>query len=175
MASQRRLGITARDVPSATLLVIGAVVLGLAAASVWVAAINPAEVGCHNAPLKIVRVPQLAGIGVCLVGFIIGRLTGRASISSRLALNTALVPSGTEPSHVRLAILTQFSLTLALLFIACLVTYETVTLADGVWPITYYMRCANEAGTWQTLVAAFFFCALVGRWLWLPRVAVDTD
>jgi len=175
MASPRPSRINVRDLPSAALLVTGAIVLALAAGSVWLAAVQPADVGCHNAPLRVIRVPQYVGIAVCIAGFIVGRLTGRTAISSRTALKERLVLFGTPGRHVSLAILTQLSLTLALLFIACLVTFETVTLAQGVWPITYYMRCAAEAGTWQTLTAAFFFCALVGRWLWLPRVPTGTE
>lgn len=152
-----------RDWVSIAGLALAIAVLLLALVWIWTAAAHPADVGCHNAPLKMVRNPQLVGIGICLAGLVVGRLSTRRVVVSRNALD-----AGDPLTRARYALLSRVASTAALLFITFLMTYEAVTLYANVWPITYYMRCAAEAATWETYVVAFFFSLLVGRWLWLP-------
>lgn len=136
----------------------------------WIvsAAISPAAAGCHNAPLRVTRFPQVGGVLICSAGFILGRVTARPKIDARSDLKSWTDSAEDEVGEARASLLTQSALTVALFFIACLIAFEAVTLANSVWPITYYLRCASEAATWQTLVAGFAFCFLAGRWLWLP-------
>ena len=157
-------------------LVIAAVILLAVFVFTWIAAANPSAAGCHNAPLRITRDPQWVGIFVCIAGFVVGRLTARPKITSRHQLRSPVEgPEHKIEARARFAVLIQASLTGALFFIAFLLSFEAVTLNGGVWPITYYLRCANEAATWQTLAAAFAFCLLAGRWLWLPTTPEDVD
>ena len=143
---------------------------------VWTAnaALLPRAAGCHNPPLLVTRVPQLVAVLICVVGFVSGRITARPKISRRSDLKAG---TGTrdEPTRAKGALLAQSALTAALFFITVLVAFEAVTLRSDVWPITFYMRCASEAATWQTLVAAFAFCFLAGRWLWLPTTPEDPE
>ena len=143
---------------------------------IWTAnaALSPKAAGCHNAPLRVTRAPQLAGVLICVVGFVFGRITARPKIGRRADLKSGTSEKD-DASRVRAAVVTQSALTAALFFIACLIAFEAVTLRSDVWPITFYMRCASEAATWQTLVAAFAFCFLAGRWLWLPTTPEGTD
>ena len=167
--------LTAWDRISLGGLVLAIVALVVGLVWIWTAAVHPSASGCHNAPLKIIRDPQLVGIAVCIAGLVVGRLTARRVMSSRNELLDRLVPTHERHLHANLAVRVQVGLTGALLFITFLVTFESLTLWRGVWPITYYMRCAAEAATWQTYVAAFFFSALVGRWMWLPMTPKRVD
>jgi len=143
----------------------------------WIvtAATSPAAAGCHNAPLRITRYPQLVGVLVCAAGFVLGRVTARPKIGARSDLKSWTEGAEDEAGEAKASLLTQSALTAALFFIACLIAFETVTLANSVWPITYYLRCASEAATWQTLVAGFAFCFLAGRWLWLPATPTGAE
>jgi hypothetical protein len=162
--------------------VISVVFLGLAAlilllVLVWTvtAAGSPSAAGCHNAPLRVTRVPQLVGILICVAGFVLGRITARPKVDSRSQVRSWVRDRRDRSGNARAAILVSASLTAALLFITFLIAFEAITLNRGVWPITYYMRCASEAATWQTLAAAFAFCLLTGRWMWLPTTPKDID
>jgi hypothetical protein len=149
----------------------------LALVMVWTltAAVNPAAAGCHNAPLRVTRAPQVLGILVCIGGFVLGRITARPKVDSRDKVRSWVRDRHDTTGHARAAVFVQACLVAALLFIACLIAFEAVTLNRGVWPITYYMRCASEAATWQTLAAAFAFSLLTGRWMWLPTTPKDVD
>lgn len=96
-----------------------------------------------------------------------------------MAARTELMWSGesrtNDATRPRVGLLMNVALTLALLFVAFLIALEAIALAKSVWPITYYLRCANEAASWQTLFAAFGVCFLAGRWLWLPTTPEDAD
>jgi len=143
----------------------------------WIVAatLNPSAAACHNAPLRVTRVPQLMAVLICVAGFVLGRFTARPKVKLRSELK-APVASGTDPAgRLRLAVIMQAGLTGALLFIAFLIAFEAITLTSDVWPITYYMRCASEATSWQALTAAFAFCFLTGRWMWLPATPEDND
>ena len=56
-----------------------------------------------------------------------------------------------------------------LIEVAGLLVIEMVTLSRGVWPITYYIRCAYNAAGVETALGAAAISFLVGRWFWLPR------
>jgi|SRR5579859_4142217 len=168
IADARKLGW--RDWVSIAWLAAALVVLGVALVMIWIEAAHPSTTSCHNPPVKMIPgYSQLTGIAACIAGLVVGRVFTRPVVSSRTELNDRLVPTRDSHKHAHYALLTQASLTAALLFITFLVTYESLTLWRQVWPITYYMRCAAEAATWQTYTVAFFFCLLVGRWLWLPK------
>lgn len=164
-----------RGALSLVFLIFAAAILLLVVVWTATAAMSPAAAGCHNAPLRVTRAPQLLGIALCIAGFIVGRITARPKVDSRAQVTSWKVAEHTSSRRAGAAIFVQACLTLALLFIASLIAFEAVTLGRGVWPITYYLRCANEAATWQTLAAGFAFSLLVGRWLWLPTTPKDVD
>jgi hypothetical protein len=166
---------TFRSWLSTAFLVLAALMLGAVFVFTWSAALNPSAAGCHNAPFRVTRFPQWVGIAVCVGGFVLGRVTARPRIVSRKELHSPVADGRPHPAeqHENFALLIQASLTAALLFIGFLIAFEAVTLGSGVWPITYFMRCASESASWQTLVAAGAFCILAGRWLWLPAIPRD--
>ncbi len=65
-------------------------------------------------------------------------------------------------------LIVQALLLVFLIEVAGLLLVEIVTLSRGVWPITYYIRCAYNASGWQTTLGAAAIAFLVGRWFWLP-------
>lgn len=164
-----------RGVLSITFLGLALVILAFVVVWTLTAAFNPSAAGCHNAPLRITRAPQLFGILVCVAGFVVGRVTARPKIDSRSQVRSWVDAGQRVEDHARAGVFVQACLVLALFFIASLIAFEATTLNAGVWPITYYMRCASEAATWQTLAAAFAFCLLTGRWMWLPATPKDVD
>lgn len=164
-----------RGVISVAFLALAIAILALVVVWTVTAAIAPGAVGCHNAPLRVTRVPQLAGVLICVAGFVIGRITARPKIESRSELRSWVGDHSNEREHGRASIFVQACMVAALLFIACLIAFEATTLGHHVWPITYYMRCASEAASWQALAAAFAFCLLTGRWMWLPATPKDVD
>jgi len=55
-------------------------------------------------------------------------------------------------------------------FGAVALAYETYAVASvagnhDLWPITYFVRCADDAVSWPTLVGAVVVSILVGHWL----------
>ena len=63
----------------------------------------------------------------------------------------------------------QSVLVLLLAVTAAALGYETFALErPGVWPITFYIRCANFAAPWWTLLGLASVCGLLGHWLWRP-------
>jgi len=154
---------------SIVLLSAAVLCLGIALYWIWTAAGQPSASGCHNPPHKVIRESQYVGIAISIAGLVAGRVIARPVITLRSELNARLALPHEHQRHMRYALLTQAVLTGALLFISFLVAFESLTLWRGVWPITYYTRCAAEAATWQTYIGAFVLCFLIGRWLWLPK------
>lgn len=146
---------------------LGAIAIFVVAAW-WIvsALLNPGAAGCHNAPLRDSSFPQWVGVLVSSAAFVAGRVTARPRLADRSVISAKVGPDVKQ--RARFAVVTQGYLTAALLFIAVLMAFEAITLASSVWPITYYLRCANEAATVRALIGAAAFCFLAGRWLWLP-------
>ena len=47
--------------------------------------------------------------------------------------------------------------------------YETFALATAaVWPITFFVRCADVVAPWWTLLGLASTSGLLGHWLWQP-------
>ena len=158
---------------SITTLAAAAVILSFVLVWTWTGAVHPSAAKCSNAPARVTKIPQLIDILACIVAFLLGRITARPKIQSRRQLRDWTTGGANAhqlgQSRARAAVVTQAGLTSALFLFTFLFAFEAITLANNVWPITYYLRCANEAAPWRTLTAAFAFCFLAGRWLWLPR------
>jgi hypothetical protein len=56
---------------------------------------------------------------------------------------------------------------LFLLLVTILMGIEAWTLGHGVWPITYYVRCANDAGPVISLIGMASLSFIIGRWMWV--------
>jgi hypothetical protein len=72
---------------------------------------------------------------------------------------------------MRAAAILQGALMAFLLLVMGLLGYETYALANmnTYWPITYYVRCANEFATLPTTAGACVVSFLLGQWLWYPQ------
>jgi len=72
----------------------------------------------------------------------------------------------------RTSLLLHLALSLFLLVVVVLLTYETWAfwLPDPSprWPITSFVRCADRTHTVPTLAAAWLVAFLTGHWLWHP-------
>ena len=154
-----------------TLVGAGAVFIAMVG---WatVAAIFPAAVSCTNPPSRTTSIPQWIEALSCVIALVLGRVTARPKIQFRSELRDASVDrTGVEAdrSRARAALWAQAGLMGALFLITWLFAYEAATLQRLVWPITYDLRCANQAVPVPTLGVALAFCFLAGRWLWLPQ------
>lgn len=63
----------------------------------------------------------------------------------------------------------ELALIVLLATVAVLLGYETYALiTPGLWPITFYVRCANVIDPASTLLGLIATMALLGHWLWRP-------
>jgi hypothetical protein len=121
---------------------------------------------CSNPPQLEANPPQWIMVASCLAAFVLGHLTARWQfVDEKKKGHHALVPDGVRRKQ---ALIIQALLLAFLLEVIGLLVIEAVTLSNGVWPITYYIRCAYNAAGVQTLMAAAAILFLVGRWFWLP-------
>ena len=137
-----------------------------------VAAAYPAAVRCTNPPTRTTSIPQEIEALFCVIALVLGRVTARPKIQVRSDLRDAAAErSGiaADRSRARAALWAQAGLMGALLLITWLFAYEATALHLVVWPITYDLRCANQAVPVPTIGIALAFCFLAGRWLWLPQ------
>jgi hypothetical protein len=160
--------------------------LGLAAAGVvllyaiWLAGtytFTHSGPPCPNPPHRDSNPTQLVVVAICLVTFVLGHLSARWGEVNRRALRPNLEPAEDdvrarpeESKRKRDALSVQALLLVFLLEIVGLLIIEASTLSNGVWPITYYVRCSYDAAGWPSTAAAAAILFLVGRWFWLtPR------
>jgi hypothetical protein len=99
---------------------------------------------------------------ICLLCVGLGRLLSHLSAVSWLF---GLVVGGNEGRRSGLMAV-QLGLSLLLLFGSAALGYETLAVAKDWWPVTDYVRCANDVGSGWTLVVAAAVCVLLGNWLW---------
>lgn len=63
----------------------------------------------------------------------------------------------------------ELALIVLLATVAVALGYETYALlTPGLWPITFYVRCANVVDPASTLLGLAATSALLGHWLWRP-------
>lgn len=150
---------------------MGATALSLLGLIVWVAV---ASLTLHGAPCS--SPPARRGpwgpeviVTLCVAFFGLGHLAGywrepgerpRAGADQR-----------PRSWRLRAAAILQGVLMAFLLLVVGLLGYETYALANMHinWPITYYVRCANEFAPLPTTAGACAVCFLLGQWLWYPR------
>ena len=127
---------------------------------------------CSNPPRLDSDPPQLAVVSLGLMAFALGHLTARWQAVDPKHVRRRTRASSIPPENDRRrrdALVIQALLLAFLLEMLGLLIIEIVTLSRGVWPITFYVRCAYDAAGWQSTLAAAAVLFLVGRWFWLPR------
>jgi len=145
------------------------VALGLGLSSVLALALTTlgGQTGplCADPPALTTQVPQLLILGIAGAGFVGGGLLSRWS--PRFHPEHPAVSATLEQRSVRLAM--RLTFTLVFLLLTALMLVETFTLYLHVWPITYYVRCANQASPALSVLGAAMYSFLAGRWLWIWR------
>lgn len=146
----------------------GLLVLGLVLAGSY--ALTHAGPPCTNPPQRESNPAQWVVVGICLVAFVTGHMTARWQRVDPSRTRRHLEP--TDPPdkdpRKREALIVQALLLAFLLEIVGLLIIEVTTLSNGVWPITYYVRCAYDAAGWPSTATAAAILFLAGRWFWLP-------
>jgi hypothetical protein len=163
-----------RRMVSVALMALAALVLLAVIAWMIRSAIVADPSTCSNPPSRTTSIPQLVQVGACVAAFVLGRVTARPKLDDRAQVS-ARSGQPAESKRIRRAIVAQASLTGALLLITWLFLFEMLTLAAGVWPITYYLRCANQVHPGFAVAGAAAFCLLAGRWMWLPATPREPD
>jgi hypothetical protein len=122
---------------------------------------------CGNPPARVspkFPYPLLIVI-VCCAAVLLGRLAGY--LREPVRPPRAGSKTSTSAATWRIA-LAQFWVAFFLLVCAGLLAFETFSLAVGIWPITLYVRCANDTQPLPTIGGAFITAFLLGHWLWFP-------
>jgi len=150
------------------ILLLAAAGIGLLALIIWVAVatLSLRSAPCHTPPVRIGQWPALMTVVVAVLFFGLGRLAGYWREPDE---SPAVLRGGAQRLRVRAALL-QVTLTAFLFLVILWLAYETYALANWhlYWPITYYVRCANEVATLPTAAGAWLICFLLGQWLWYP-------
>ncbi len=139
--------------------------LGITSVLVFAAARVGRTAPCSDPPARVGQIPPLVIIGLAVAAFASGRLAGRLRDPgwSRPTLGA----SGSR--RIPWVIVVQAVLTGFLTLVAALLGFETYALTvKGFWPITFYVRCANDVAPLPTLAGTLTICFLLGHWLWYP-------
>ena len=113
---------------------------------------------CGAVPPLHGLIPASVLAGVAAGSFVIGGFVGawRTAVAGE-------VESESGDVAVQAVVVLLLAVTVAAL------VYETFALAtNAVWPITYYVRCADLVAPWWTLLGLASVCGLLGHWFWRP-------
>ena len=103
----------------------------------------------------------LGAIGAFAAGSIARQLQIRRRVRSTMEL-------GEGPWAARGAVVAvNLGVAAGLFLITILLVIEAWTLEHGDWPITYYVRCATDAGALISLIGVMGYALVVGRWMWV--------
>jgi hypothetical protein len=120
---------------------------------------------CAAPPLLEGQLPQLAIFGALTVCLLAGGLTSgwcmRAVHRPGHERARAVIEDRRARLVMRLAFITVF------LLLTLLMILETWALSSHAWPITSYVRCANQASGPLSALGAGIYSFLAGRWLWV--------
>jgi len=153
-----------------SLLMLLALAIAVLVISIWVstgAAQHLNGSPCGDPPGRVspkFPYPLAIVVLVCGAAFL-GRLAGY--LREPAAGPRSSPGPATSAAGWRLA-LAQFWVSFFLLVCAALLAFETFTLATGIWPITFYVRCANDYQPLPTIAGACLTAFLLGHWLWFP-------
>ena len=147
--------LVAAAVGLAVLLVIAAVYLLRSHAPVC----NP------NFPARRGDYPSWVYVFAAIAAFVLGSLTATVGIK-RQSRSQKELGEGQWASQ-RAVVAVNLGVAIFLFLVTILMVIEAWTLGHGVWPITYYVRCANDAGPLISLVAVASFAYIIGRWMWV--------
>lgn len=158
------------------------------AASTWVAlamvvlavfvALTIAFVGSHTLsatvplcdphfPPRNSSYPNWAYVFASIAAFGIGHIAGQWGISRQGIPQLSLGEGRWNNPRAVLAV--NAGVAFFLFVVTALLLFEAYTLGHHVWPITYYVRCANDAGPLISLGGVTIYAFVLGRWMWVFR------
>jgi len=144
---------------------------GLAMVLVLAAALGvlggQAKAVCADPPRLHSELPQPAILGILVACFLAGGLTASWSMRAVHHVGHSRARSILEDRRNRLVM--RLTFIAVFLLLTLLMALEAGALYFHVWPITYYVRCANQGGTLLTVLGAGLYSFLAGRWLWVWR------
>jgi hypothetical protein len=118
-----------------------------------------------NFPARRGDYPSWAYVFAAIAAFALGSLTSQVGIRREGRAQKEL---GEGRWTNRAAIVAVNAGVAGFLFlVTILMLIEAWTLGHGVWPITYYVRCAMDAGAFITLIGVVSFAFVTGRWMWV--------
>ena len=95
--------------------------------------------------------PSWVYVFAAIAAFVVGSLTATVGIK-RQGRSQKELGEG-QWSSQRAVVAVNLGVAIFLFLVTILMVIEAWTLGRGVWPITYYVRCANDAGPLISLVA----------------------
>jgi hypothetical protein len=111
---------------------------------------------------------QFGTAALCVGGLLVGAMAsylGRFPRLLHIPGLQGLVLGGTEDIPIARG-LVQLGLFLLLLFGSGALLFESYAVYKEIWPVTFYVRCGNDASpVWAALFAGGL-CLLLGNWLW---------
>src|SRR5712691_9664463 len=118
-----------------------------------------------NFPARRGDYPSWVYVFAAIAAFILGSLTAQIGIQ-RQGRSQKELGEGQWASQ-RAVVAVNLGVTIFLFLVTILMLIEAWTLGHVVWPITYYVRCANDAGPLIALVGVAAFAYIIGRWMWV--------
>jgi hypothetical protein len=115
-----------------------------------------------NFPARRGDYPSWVYVFAAIVAFVLGSLTATIGIK-RQGRSQRELGEGQWSSQSAV----NLGVAVFLFLVTILMVIEAWTLGHGVWPITYYVRCANDAGPLISLVGVASVAYIIGRWMWV--------
>ena len=109
--------------------------------------------------------PSWVYVFAAVAAFVLGSLTATIGIKRQGRSQQELGEGQWSSQSAVVAV--NLGVAIFLFVVTILMVIEAWTLGHGVWPITYYVRCANDAGPFISLVAVASFAYIIGRWMWV--------
>ena len=154
--------------PSWMVWVLVAVAIGLVALIAiagWELSRSHTQVCSPGFPARRGQFPSWAYVFAGIGAFVVGSVTSTIGIRRQKRSEKEL---GEGRWSNRSAVIAVNAGVAGFLFlVTILMLVEAWTLGHGVWPITYYVRCANDAGAAISLIGVVSYAFIIGRWMWV--------
>jgi hypothetical protein len=147
------------------LIAAAVVFVALLAIASWYLFTTHHPVCSANFPARRGDYPSWVFVFTAIAAFVLGSVTSRIGIVTQHRSQKELGEG--RWSSRRAVVAVNVGVAVFLFLVTILMLIEAWTLGHGVWPITYYVRCANDAGGFITLVGVASFAFVIGRWMWV--------
>lgn len=116
-------------------------------------------------PARISPLPTWAFVLAAIAAFALGHASSQFAIRRQNQSQAELGEGRWKNESAAVAV--HGAVAFFLFIVTILLVIEAVTLAHGHWPITYYARCATDAGPLLALLGSAAYAFVAGRWLWV--------